>query len=377
MCKLMARCDLPLLICTLLLMALGVIFIASAGGGGLSEGGETNFARRQLLWVLLGAVALLVGAMVDYRLYWILAPVIYVVNLGLLAMVLVMGQAAHGAQRWLQVGPFPLQPSEPGKILLVLSLAALLARQESRMRGWFWPLAALAVTVPPFLLVVRQPDLGTALVLIAQTLGMLLWAGVSLRKLVAITGGGLAGAIGGLALHMKGWVRLPLQEYQVRRISAFINPDADPLGAGYHIIQSIIAVGSGRWWGTGLFRGTQGQLQFLPARHTDFIFTVIAEETGLAGATAVLALYCFLLYRIVMIAASAPDAYSRIVAGGLGTMFLVQMVVNVGMAMGVMPVTGLPLPFLSYGGSSLLSSCFAIGVILGIRRHARRSRFGS
>jgi rod shape determining protein RodA len=349
---------------TALLAAYGLLTLLSATHGSPDA---PAFLRTRVLHLVVGGAALVAAALFDYRRLAGAATVIYVGTLAVLAAVLVVGEARLGAQRWIALGPLgAFQPSELAKLALIVTLARHLdvTRTLPRMRALFPFFAHVAV---PVVLIIRQPDLGTALVLVAMLAAMLYVGGARVADL-----GGLA-AIGAVAMPFAWHV---LHDYQRRRLLAFLDPLADPLGAGYALIQSKIAIGSGQIVGKGLFAGTQTLLRFIPEQHTDFIFTVIGEELGFLGALALLALYLLWVWRALDIAASAGDRLGALMATGLATMMVFHVVVNIGMTVGLLPVTGIPLPLISYGGSSLLSTLAGTGLLLSIRLR-RRSGYWS
>jgi rod shape determining protein RodA len=353
--------DWVLLTVTGLIVGYGMVVLLSATHGTLEPGAVL---RARLVHVAVGLVALLAAAVIDYRRLAGAAGPIYVATLALLVGVLVFGETRLGAQRWITLGPLGgFQPSEVAKLALVVTLARHLdvIKALPRMRSLFPYIMHVAV---PMLLIIRQPDMGTALVLIA-ILGAMLYVG-----------GARPADLGGLAAA--GAVVAPffwhvLHDYQRRRLVAFLDPAADPLGAGYALIQAKIAIGSGQLFGKGLFAGTQNVLRFIPEQHTDFIFTVVGEELGLVGTLALLTLFAVWIWRALGIAAGARDRVGALMAAGVAAMMLFHVVVNVGMTVGLMPVTGIPLPLVSYGGSSLLVTLAATGLLVGIR--ARRSGF--
>ena len=282
---------------------------------------------------------------------------LYAVNLLMLVAVMFVGTSALGAQRWIQLGPITLQPSEFSKLIMIVCMAAMLSDKVGEVRTVRSILPFALFTGIPFLLVLKQPDLGTSLVFLAIGLGMLFVAKIKLsilRNLFAI----------GVVLAPIGWHFL--KDYQKSRITVFLNPNSDPLGAGYHIIQSKIAIGSGMLFGKGLFEGTQSQLNFLPENHTDFIFSVIGEELGFLGCVFLLFLYFVLIYRGLMIARECKDSFGMLLATGIIAMWAFQVLVNVGMTCGIMPVTGIPLPFMSYGVSALTTNMMSLGILLSI-----------
>lgn len=347
----MQRLDLPLAPVALILTAVGLVAIYSATGQDLSSEGEF---RRQLQFALIGLVLFFLCAWSDYetwgRLHWLL----YVVALGFLVAVDVIGHTARGSQRWLSLGPIAFQPSELAKLAVLNTLARVLSKgRGSWMLGLF--VAAL-----PMLLIFLQPDLGTALVVAAVVLVLFYAQGANPLWIVTVLVLGLV--TGPLVLH----------DYQRERLMTFMHPERDPTGAGWNLIQSQIAVGSGEIWGKGLFQGTQNQFNFVPEHHTDFIFTVIAEELGLVGGLAVLLLYLYVLSSGLVTARVARDRYGSLLALGIVTVLGFHVVVNVGMVIGLMPVTGVPLPLLSYGGSSLWITMIMLGLLFSVR--ARRPK---
>jgi rod shape determining protein RodA len=326
------------------------------------------------VWAVAGLVALVAAAAVDYSLILRLGMWIYLANLAVLGLVLVAGSTAYGAQRWLQVGPVRLQPSEFAKIAMIIAFASFLQRRnrdgQTAMKGIRSLIPAFLFVGLPMLLVFRQPDLGTSLVFAGILVGMLFAAGAEPKALFGLLGG-ITGAVG-LAIfgHYKYGLPVPLREYQLRRILSFISPRTDLRYAGYHTHQSQIAIGSGRLLGKGFMAGSQNQLNFLPQRHTDFIFSVIGEEVGFIGALVILGLFLLVMWRGVIAAARAKDMGGTLIAAGVVSMLAFHVLVNVGMACGIMPVTGLPLPFISSGGSSLMVNCIAVGLLInvGVRR---------
>jgi len=352
--RLLQNVDWTLLISVVLLVSLSAFTLRSlhvdrAGGVVL---------LRQLAWFGLGIAALLTVASLDYRRIVGVAPVLYVAGLGALATVLVMGRTVSGARRWIGVGSFTIQPSEMFKVVFVLMAVWVITSRLARASG----LAALGLTMAmlglPFVLIVKQPDLGTALVLLPVVLALLLGAGHSLR----LVGGLLAG---GFAVMPAAW--LVMKDYQRERIMVFLDPVRDPLGSAYNVIQAKIAIGSGQLLGKGVAGATQSRLSFLPERHTDFIFAVFAEMWGFVGCLLLLACYAVLLSRGFDIAASAREPVGRLVALGVTALVATQVLINVGMVTGLLPVVGVPLPLMSYGGSSMLATLIAVGLLLSVR----------
>jgi rod shape determining protein RodA len=344
---------------TALLVAYGIVALVSSTH---ATSDAPALLRARAIHLAIGVLALVAAAMIDYRRLAGAAKVIYVGTLLMLVGVLVLGESRLGAQRWIAMGPFGgFQPSEAAKLALVITLARHLDAVKAlpRMRSLFPFAAHMAL---PMFLIIRQPDLGTALVLLAILAAMLYVAGAR--------PGDLAGIAAAAAVTLPFLWRI-LHDYQRRRLLAFLDPGADPLGSGYALIQSKIAIGSGQLFGKGLFSGTQNLLRFIPEHHTDFIFTVVGEELGLIGATVLLVLYLIWLWRALNIAAGARDRLGAIMATGIAAMIMFHVVVNVGMTLGLMPVTGIPLPFMSYGGSSLLTTLAGTGLLLSIRLRRR------
>ena len=348
--------DWSLLLPVLVLTGIGVAMIFSATQG---NSGMAHLYLRQAAWAVLGLLVMLAAATGNYQVllnryaypaYWLLVV--------LLAVLLAAGPEISGSRRWLSLGPFGIQPSEFAKVATTLVLAKFLAAREDRLQSWETFFGALALVGLPTLLILNEPDLGTAMVFVALFFVLLYAAGVAWQRLALVVGAGL------LASPL---VWLVLKDYQRQRLMVFLNPSADSLGAGYNVIQSKIAIGSGQWFGKGWLQGTQGQLRFVPEHHTDFIFSVLAEEWGFIGAVLVLAVFVVLLLQALRVARQARDLAGSLVTIGLTGILAVQVTVNLGVALGVMPATGMTLPFLSYGGSSLMTSMLMVGIIMNIR----------
>ncbi len=354
-----------LLLCALALVGYGLVVIRSATL--LADRPVSAQLLTQAAYMLVGLVAMVALAALDYRVIGALAPLLYAGALGLLALVLVLGVHVFGAQRWIGVGPFTFQPSELAKVAVVVALARYFggksAAEVARLRTL---LVSFAIVAAPVALVYRQPDLGTALVLLAIWLGVSFAAGAPLKWLAAA-----------LAVPFVGFplVWRLLKDYMRRRLMTFLAPERDPLGEGYNIIQARISVGAGGFWGRGLGNGTQTQLNFLRVQHTDFIFAVLGEELGFIGAMAMLALFGGLFWRCLRVTAHSRDTFGKLLAAGVTTMLLFQVFVNVGMNVGLMPVTGIPLPFISFGGSSLISIFLCLGLLQSVLVHSQTRRY--
>lgn len=337
---------------------LGLAMIYSATG----EAGPGTEVNRQALMIAVGLVGMAFFTMVDYRAWGRMAPFLYALLVGLLTAVLAFGSAAKGAQRWIELGPLgSFQPSEPAKLLLILTLARVLAGPEDddheEPAGVRFAKAMTLIGLP-MVLVMLQPDLGTALATAGVGMAMMYGAGIPRRYLLGVVAAALA--VFPFVLH----------DYQRQRLLVFLNPEADPTGAGWNILQSRIAIGSGGFWGQGLFQGTQNQLDFVPEHHTDFIFTVVGEELGFVGCVSVLLLFSYVVGHALRTSEITRDRYGVLLALGIATLFSVHVLVNIGMTLGLMPVVGIPLPFLSYGGSAVVTNLAALGLLnsLWLRR---------
>ena len=347
--------DLPLLFGLILLCLIGLMVLYSASGENL------QLVLKQSLRMLFAFMVMFVLAQMKpaYLLYW--TPWLYTLGVLLLLGVLMFGEVAQGAQRWLRIGPINFQPSELAKLTIPLMIGYYLAERSLPPRFSRVAVAGLLVLIPT-LLIARQPDLGTAVLIASAGVIALFLAGLSWRLITML-------AIVGAACLPALWY--VMHDYQRRRVLMFIDPEQDPLGAGYHIIQSKIAIGSGGIYGKGWLNGTQSQLEFLPERSTDFILAVFSEEFGLLGVISLLSVYLFVVLRGLYIAMNAQDAFGRIVAGSLVLTFFVYVFVNAGMVSGLLPVVGVPLPLISYGGSSIVTLMAAFGLIMSIHTHRR------
>jgi rod shape determining protein RodA len=320
---------------------------------------------RGLMWAGLALLAFVVASAVDYRWLRTFAWLLYLIQIGLLVLTLAIGQGVGGSARWVSVAGVQFQFSELGKILMIIVLAAYLASRHRRMGSPVTVLGALFLAGPPILLVVLQPDLGTSMVFVGILAGMLFMSGVSLRWLLVVAG--TAAAIAPLA-----WTYV-LRDYQKERLLSFLNPNPDIQGAGFQLYQAQIAVSGGGWFGKGLTNGTQNQTDLLPVQTTDFVFPILAEELGFIGALVVFALFAVLVWRILVAGWRSQDPFGTIFAAGLASMVLFQFFVNIGMSIGLLPITGIPLPFISHGGASLISLFIGLGIIQSINVRQGRS----
>ncbi|MEA3489190.1 MAG: rod shape-determining protein RodA [Candidatus Omnitrophota bacterium] len=358
------RVDRVLLASVLLIAILGTLFVYSATWGRVySDGDISALVIKQAMWALIGLVFLFLIANSDYRRILYFAYFAYALNLAALVFLLFFGGERYGARRWITLGPVSLQPSEFVKITMILALAAFFGERRERIGMLKNYLGSILLIIPAIVLIFLQPDLGTALMLIPIFFSIAYICGERTRHI-------LASLILGIASLPFFW-RL-LKVYQRNRLMVFINPDLDPLGAGYTIIQSKIAIGSGGILGKGWLNGSQSYLKFLPERHTDFIFSVIGEEWGFIGALILIGLYALVIVRGLRIVAAAGDICGKAVATGVVTLIAFQVFVNISMTIGLMPVVGLPLPAISYGGSSTVATLIGVGFLLSIGRRAYR-----
>ena len=347
--------DLPLLAGLLVLSGFGLIVLYSASGENLAQ------VQRQAVRIVIALGVMLAVAQVNPTTLRRWSLWLYGVGLAMLIAVLVFGEVGKGAQRWLDLGVIRFQPSEMVKLAVPLMIAWYLA--EKRLPPTWQRLSVAAVMIiVPVLLIAKQPDLGTALLVASAGIFALFLAGISWRLIGALI-------VAGAAAAPVAWYLM--RDYQRQRVLTFLDPEKDPLGAGYHIIQSKIAIGSGGLYGKGWLNGTQSQLDFLPERHTDFIFAVLSEEFGLIGVLMLLGLYLFIIARGLYIATRAQDTFTRLLAGSLTLVFFVYLFVNTGMVTGLLPVVGVPLPLVSYGGTSLVTLMAGFGILMSIHTHRR------
>lgn len=357
--------DWLLVIAALVTSGYGLAAVASATRGDAQAAGVV---QRQVTWLVIGVLAGVLAAGVHYHALARRAHALYVATIVVLIAVVVVGYASGGATRWLGASGLRVQPSEFAKPVLIIALAAFWAARADQEKRTGTFLRSLAYAGVPVLLVSVQPDLGTALALAAIWAVIAIVAGASARHL-------LAAVIAAGALLAAAWQTDLIRPYQKDRLAAFIDPAADPLGTGYHVSQSQIAVGSGRWFGWGYGCGPQSRLDFIPAQHTDFVFTVTAEELGFFGALVMIGLYAIIIWRCLGVADRAADRLGRYLAAGVGGVIAFQVIVNIGMTIGLMPVTGIPLPLVSYGGSSTIATLIMLGLVEGVALRQRRLVF--
>lgn len=359
------KIDWWLLIVMFILQVLGLLALTSAT---YSSGFAKPF--RQMVWMFFGWIVFFVSMRLDYHLWARWASWIYWFNLFSLVLVLWFGHEQYGAQRWLKIGSLTFQPSEFAKAALIITLASFVAEQKERLLTDFRLFLKSGFhACLPLVLVFLQPDLGTSLMLVGIWLGIMFFAGVPIRWLVAII-------LLGLGFFVIGWHKGAIKDYQKQRLIAFVDPYSRANKEGYHIIQSQLAIGSGGLKGKGWFNGKMGKLGFVPAQHTDFIFTVVGEEGGFIISSIVVLLFLVLLWRILTIILEAADIFSILFLSGTFYFFFIHITINIGMTLRLMPITGLPLPFFSLGGSNLLVCYFLLGVSQSIAARRKRFAFG-
>ncbi len=364
--RLIINFDWTLFVLVLLLSIIGLLNIYSAGFS-ITELRQTPHYLKQIQSILVGVAGMAVAFFVDYRFLGRHAYVIYLLSIVLLAIVFISGYATRGSQRWIVVAGFTFQPSELVKLTLILALAKYFDRNQlgrsCRLRDLWVPFLIVLI---PFLLILRQPDLGTGLILMILFLSFIFFVGLEWKSF-------FMASTGGLVLVPLFWY--VLKDYQKERILTFFSPERDPLGSGYHIIQSMIAVGSGGFFGKGFLKGSQTQLKFLPEQRTDFIFSVFAEEWGFLGAMVLIFMFLSLILWGLKIVIHSKDYLGALVAFGITMLIFWEVFINIGMVLGILPVVGIPLPFLSYGGSSMVVLMTAIGLLMNIsvRRYILQS----
>jgi rod shape determining protein RodA len=370
----------------ILLIMLTSLIILSSASANIYAKHPYYFLKKQLIWIFIGFIAMVVIASLNYSFLIKASNLIYAVNIVLLILVLVLGSDAKGAQRWISIGGFDFQPSEFAKIAIIITFANVLTKRQGGLNKFRDFLPCFAHIGIPMLLILKQPDLGTSLVFMAIMMGMLWVSGANPKILWTIIGVGAVLALfifSVLFIATAGFqkvpeelpIPLPLKLYQLMRLIIFINPNMDPLGFGYHVIQSKVAIGSGGILGKGLGNGSQVQGNFLPEHHTDFVFSVVGEELGFIGSAIVLLIFFFLLNKIIKIAGESKDMFGTLLVIGVVSMLSFHILINIGMTTGIMPVTGIPLPFLSYGGSGMLTNMISMGLVLNVSLHKQKLMF--
>jgi rod shape determining protein RodA len=362
------RLDWILLLAVLALSLVGTLLVWAATEPSLRQAGLNphTYLMKQLLNIAIGLVLMAAVSLLDYRQLRLYAPVVLVLScLGLLAVLSPLGTIVNGARSWIALpGGFQIEPSEYAKIAVILLAAALLGelRQGESRPGLRAVLLTLAVAAVPLALIVAEPDLGVSILMVALLAGMIILSGVRMRWIAGLAGLALLLGVAVVKLHL-------LKSYQVSRFASFLHPSQDPRGTGYSAYQSKISISTGGLHGQGLFHGQLVAGGFVPEQHTDFIFSVAGEELGFVGSIVIIGLLAVVLLRAIRIAAKADDQFGMLVAAGIAIWFAVQSFINIGMTMGIMPVTGLPLPFVSYGGSAMFADMIAIGTLQVVHRH--------
>lgn len=360
-----------------LIIVLGLIVLTSATIKAVNDN-PFYYLEKQIVLIIVSLVLAYLVLRIDLGQLQKVNWYVYGLALALLLLVLVFGSEQRGTTGWIGYGIFKIQPAEISKVLIVVGFASFLAQRQGELNTLKAMIPAFAYVAVPFGLVMLQPDLGTGLVFLAILVGMMLVAGANPRILITLVIGAILLAILWVVLHKQIGLWLPLKDYQLSRLTVFIDPYKDGMGGrgdGWNTIQSLVAVGSGGLLGKGLFHGTQAQLQFLPERHTDFIYAVIGEELGFIGAAGLILLYIVMTYRALIIALEARDLYATLLVVGVLTMWLFHILENIGMSIGIMPVTGIPLPFVSYGGSAMLANFLGLALILGVNLRGRKILF--
>lgn len=360
--------DIQLTTYAALLAVIGLVmaYSNSVGNGGSALASGSVFARG-LMWAGIAMVVFLLATAFDYRWLRTLVIPIYLANLALLALTLAVGDGVGGSSRWVAVGPFEFQFSELAKILTIVSLAAYLAARQGKLDSLVSILGACVLVGPAWVLVMLQPDLGTSLVFAAILAGMLFLSGASLRWLV-ILGGLVLGAVPLAFTYV-------LRDYQRDRLTSFLDPECNIQDSCWQLFQSQVAVGNGGLFGLGLTNGTQNRGEFLPVQETDFVFAILGEELGFVGGLVVFLLFAALIWRILVAGWRSKDAFGTLFAAGVASMILFQLFVNVGMVLGIMPITGIPLPFITYGGASLISLAIGLGILQSVNIRQQRAEW--
>ena len=355
--------DLSLLVATIALVAVGV---AAGYSATINSSGLESLTYRQIVYAIIGFILMIILSFVDYRFLESIQKPLYALVIVVLGLLLIIGQIRFGAQRWIDTRLFPIQPSEIAKIIIIVVLAKYLTDNFEVMGHLRHVIFSLLFILPPILLIYFQPALGTSLSIASVWFGMIFAAGAKVWQLALL-------GLGGMAALPLLW--MVMQEYMRQRVYIFLNPLSDPLGAGYNVIQAHVAIGSGGIWGAGFTQGSQSQLHFLRVRHTDFVFSVIGEELGFVGSILLFVLIAFVLWRVLRAASISRDPFGYFIAYGVATIIFFQSVVNIGMNLGLMPITGIPLPFVSSGGSSLITFLIGLGLVQSIVMHHKRLDF--
>ncbi|MBU5677101.1 rod shape-determining protein RodA [Alkaliphilus sp. MSJ-5] len=363
--RLFKKIDFGLIVVVLLICIIGVIAVGSAT---YSLGSE-RYIRTQIISILLGIGAIVAIMFIDYNTFGRMYIPIYIICNAMLLAVFIFGEGSEswGADRWIRIGSFGFQPADFAKLGIIICLAKVLDDKKDMLHKPMVLLKVLLFAGFPMVLILAQPDLGTTLIFAAFVFGMLFIAGLKYKYIVIAM-------VAGIVTAPLAWFGV-LHPYQRSRILIFLNPEQDPMGEGYHTLQSRVAVGAGMFWGKGLFNGTSNQFGFLPEKHTDFIFSVIAEELGFLGVTVLIVLYAIMLYKFVKIAREAKDDFGSYLVTGVTFMIAFHIFLNIAMTIGLAPVTGKPLPFVSYGGTFMLTNMIALGIVLNVNMRRDKINF--
>ena len=336
-----------------LLLATGLLAIYSLSIS--SAGNSFNIFDKQLIFVGVAIIIFFIFSLLDYRIWRNYTSIFYILSIGLLLLIFLIGKTSNGAVSWFKFGFLNFQPVEFVKIALILLLAKYFSQVQLKNLSWKNLFSSFSYVLPPIILVILQPDMGSAMVLMAIWLSMVFLAGLDIKQFIALL-------LSGILLGAMGWF-LVLHDYQKQRVISFLNPSEDALGSGYNVNQAMIAIGSGGLTGKGIGHGSQSQLNFIPERHTDFIFATIAEESGLMGAGLLMLFFGIIFWRLKIIIKFSKDRFGQLIVGGVAGILFFQILINIGMNLGIMPVAGLSLPFLSYGGSFLLTMMILVGIV--------------
>ncbi len=369
--------DKPFIITLFIILTFGIIIQSSASSGMSSD--ALYYVKKHLFMIAMGIIGIIIIIRYDFTEFKNFGIVLYILSVLLLIAVLVFGTEIRGTTGWISLGPLPaIQPAEFTKVMLILAFADFVNRRRGELDTLIKILPCFLYMGLPFALIMMQPDLGTAVVYIAITLIMMFAAGANSRVLLALIGGGIFLVALVLFLHFNLGMSIPLADYQLKRLIVFLDPYNDGQGgrgAGWNTIQSLVAIGSGGLTGKGLYNGTQVQLNFLPEQHTDFIYAVIGEELGFIGATFLIILYGILIMRSLYIASESREFFGTLMVIGVTAMWMFHIFENIGMSIGIMPVTGIPLPFISYGGSSMVTNLLAVALILNVNIRGKKIVF--
>ncbi|NLM22402.1 MAG: rod shape-determining protein RodA [Peptococcaceae bacterium] len=377
--------DLPMLITLAFLLGASLLILSTASYN-VNPSDPYHYVKNQVVWIITGIIVATFVAAVDYEYWRKLHWWIYGFTIFLLVLVFIVGSTAKGAQRWIPItSSIGIQPSEFAKVFMIITFAKFLADRKGKLNSVKSFILPFLYILPAALLIFLQPDLGSALVFGAIFIGMMFVAGAHPIKFGAIIIGALGLVVAAIFFHVSTnlpWplsylegLPLPIKDYQLDRLLVFIDPQKSASDDAYHVVQSIWAIGSGGLWGKGYMQGTQGQYNFLPEHHTDFIFSVVGEEFGFIGTSILLFVFCIFILRIIAIGLRARDHYGMLITAGVASMLVFHIFVNVGMVSGIMPVTGIPLPFITSGGSSMLANMIAVGMVINVGLKGERPMF--